>query len=165
MNGTSSQAPTPQVIYVRQAPAATTAPVFASEAALSAAPADPAVAGQHYLAAAKVYNKASDALYKKYKIYGTLKRARASFKASAKVSRIFTDAIRTIDFPLEMMADVKALLRADAKSQALEIEGSGARSWADVASVGSALTKAYRAGSAAANLVRQDLGLPSVPTT
>jgi len=119
-------------------------------------------AGAAYLAAAESANKAGAALNKKYKTYGTLARARAFHKAAAKIESDFIAKLKKITVPADTASDLHSLIAKDAATQALDIEGSGVTSWADVVSVDAALLKAARASTAAANLVRSDLGLPPV---
>ena len=116
-----------------------------------------------YLVAAGSYNKANDALYMKYKTFDTLTHVRALYKARATIAGEFIAKVKKIIVPADTAADLHALIAKDAASQALEIEGSGAQSWTEVDSVIAALEKADRASSAAANLVRSDLGLPPIP--
>ena len=115
-----------------------------------------------YLAAAESANKAYKALLSKYKTFDTLTRARAYYKAVAKIDGEFIAKVKKILVPADTAADLHALIAKDAASQALEIEGSGAQSWTEVDSVIAALEKADRASTAAANLIRSDLGLPPI---
>lgn len=174
-----SSAPTPIVIYATAPASPLLAPSSAPSGDKAAPPSEPVptvapsasldsaalktAAGKAYLAVAGRYNKANDALARKYRTFRTLTRARAYYKKSAKLDRAFSDGIRLIVFPPEMSADIKSLLAKNAALESAEIEGSGVRSWADVASVFKAVERTSRSASAAANLVRQDLGLPSVP--
>jgi hypothetical protein len=116
-----------------------------------------------YLAVAKAANKAGDALDKKYKTFGTVKRARAYFKAAAKIEGDFIAGVKNLVVPADTSGDLHALVVKDTALQSLYIEGSAAKSWASVYSVSTAAQKASRAASAAANLIRSDLGLPPVP--
>jgi hypothetical protein len=129
----------------------------------SPTPVDRAAAAQAYLAAAGSYNKANDALAKKYPTFKTVAQGRAFFAARAKLGRIFADAVRRIVFPPDMAADVRSLLAKDAALEAAEIEASSARTGSELLSAAKAVQSTGRAAAAAANLVRQDLGLPSVP--
>lgn len=137
-------------------------PPSAAAPAPSASP-DAAAAGKAYLAAAGKINKAVKALDRKYPTFKTVAQARTYYRKAAKLERAFTDAVRKIQFPPDMASDVKSLLAKDASLQSLYIEAGNARSWTEFDSVSSAITKTGRSASAAANLVRQDLGLPSVP--
>lgn len=119
-------------------------------------------AGAAYLVAAESSNKAFAALDKKYQTFDTLKRARAYYKAAAKIDGGFILKLKMITVPADTAADVHSLIAKTAATQALEIEGSGVKSWTDLASVIAAVKKADRATTAAANLVRSDLGLPPV---
>jgi hypothetical protein len=94
----------------------------------SASP-DAATAGRLYLAAASTINKPAKALNRKYKTFGTLTRARAFYKKAAKLERAFTDEIRKIVFPVDVVGDVKSLIRKDAALEAIYIEASTVRSW------------------------------------
>jgi hypothetical protein len=125
-------------------------------------PPDRKLAARQYLAAAEKSNTAFKALDKKYEEFGTLARARTYFKASAKIDLAFVNAIRKINFPADTRSDAKTLIRRVLAVQALEIEGSGVKSWSAVTSVNNALVRAARLQVAAANLVRNDLRLPPV---
>ena len=115
-----------------------------------------------YLVAAESANKAYKALDSKYKTFGTLTRARAYYKAAATIEGDFIAKVKKIIVPADTAADLHALIAKSAATQALDIEGSGAQSWSDVDSVIAALEKAARATTAAANLIRSDLGLPPI---
>lgn len=115
-----------------------------------------------YLVVAETSNKAFAALGKKYKTFGTLARARAYFKAASKIDGAFTAALRKIVVPADTAGDLHSLIVKTTADQALDIEGSGVKSWAAVDSVNAALLKSDRNSTAAANLIRSDLGLPPV---
>ena len=115
-----------------------------------------------YLAAAKKSTKATDRLAKRYKVFRTLKRARAYYRQEAKLSGEFIHDIKGIAVPADTAADLHDLVRRWTADQALELEGSVARSWAEIDDVQAATRKSYRKSTAAANLLRADLGLPPV---
>jgi hypothetical protein len=117
-------------------------------------------AADAYLAAAETSNKAFKTLDKKYKTFGTLSRARAYYKASAKIDLAFINKMKGITFPDDTKGDVHSMVAKWLEVQSLETEGSGVKSWTAVLSVQKALTTASRKASAASNLVRSDLGLP-----
>jgi hypothetical protein len=122
-----------------------------------------AVAATAYLAAANPYKKAINALAAKYKTFGTLARARAYYKAAAALEGRFVASMKLITVPADTTGDFHTLIIRITALQALDIEGSGVKSWAAVSSLQSDLLKAERAAAAVANLIRSDLGLPPVP--
>lgn len=122
-----------------------------------------AEAAKAYLAAAAVTNKASKKLDAKYKTFKSLKQARDYYRAAAKIDGTFIAALKKMTVPDDTKADLHSLIAKTAAAQALEIEGSAVKSWAAQGSVAASLTRAARAASAAANLIRSDLGLPPIP--
>lgn len=115
-----------------------------------------------YVAAAETFNKALKALDKKYVSFGTYARARAYYKADSKLRAVFIGALKLLAVPSDTAGDLHALIAKETAVQALEIEGSAVKTNADLVSVEKALVSAQRAGTAAANLIRSDLGLPPV---
>jgi hypothetical protein len=120
-------------------------------------------AGTQYLAAAKVSNTASKKLDAKYGQTFTLKQARAYFTAAAKIEGTFLAAIRAIVVPADTATDMHTLIVRTTASQALYVELSKARTLRDVITADYDLRRVARNSSAAANLIRSDLGLAPVP--
>lgn len=135
--------------------AASTAPTPDSEAVRKAAAAA-------YLKAAETSNKAGAALAAKYKTFANLSKARSYYRAYAAIDGAFVKALKKIAVPTDTKADMHSLIAKVAADQALAVEGSGVKSWTEQESLDAALVKAARVSSAAANLVRSDLGLPPV---
>lgn len=115
-----------------------------------------------YAAAAAKYNKDLNALAKKCKTFESLKMARNCYASAAKINGAYVTALKGIQVPADTASDLHALVAKVTAVQAVLIEGSKARSWAAFDSAGTPYVKADRAASAAANLVRSDLGLPPV---
>jgi hypothetical protein len=146
--------PAPSLVAPSLAPTPTPDPEALRKAAASA-----------YLAAASKANKANkanNALRKKYRHDATLAGARAFYKGEAAIEGSFIKAVRAIIWPPDTAGDAHTLIVRETALQALDLEGARVRTWADVGSVEKALTGAERAATAAANLVRSDLGLPPV---
>jgi hypothetical protein len=148
---------------------ASSAPLMSAAPTLAATPTptpDPAAvkaaAAKAYLTVAEVYNRAFKTLDHKYPTLGTLSKFRAYYKAAAKIDGTFIAGVRQITFPADTAGDAHSLVARDTAVQALEIEASGVRSWADADSVNKAILSAGRASTETANLVRSDLGLPPV---
>ena len=121
-----------------------------------------AAAAKAYLSAANLANKAQAANLKKYPTFGTLAKSRAYYKADEKIVGKFIAAIKAITFPADMAGDVHTLISREAAFQALDAEGAAAKTWTQVYSVDASEKTAGRAATAAANLIRVDLGLPPV---
>ncbi len=102
------------------------------------------------------------ALDKKYPGFLSLKRFHAYYKALAAGEGSFIAAVKRIEFPPDTVADVKDLIRKDAATWASEIELSRVRQ-ANLNDAQKVFATRARQGSAAANLVRIDLGLPPIP--
>jgi hypothetical protein len=139
---------------------------IASPTALPTATPDPEAvrkaAGIIYATAAAKYGKDIRALNSKYKTFTSLKNARAFYAAATKIEGTFLTTVKKLVVPADTAADLHSLVAKSAALQALEVEGSTVKTWAAVDSVQRASQSADRAASAAANLVRADLGLPPV---
>jgi hypothetical protein len=142
------------------------AQVSPADTSVPTATPDPAatrnVAAAAYAAAADKYRKDIAALNKKYPSGSTLKRVRAYYAAGSKIEGAFLAAIRKIVVPPDTTSSMRDLVVKTTALQALDVEGSKVKTWADFNDVRAAAKKADRAASAAANLVRSDLGLPPV---
>jgi hypothetical protein len=114
-----------------------------------------------YAGAAAKANADFAALDKKYRTLKTLKIAHAYWKAAGAITGRFIAAVKGIAVPTDTAADLHALVARDAASQASEIEQSMVSS-ADYNDAYKVWTARARASTAAANLVRVDLGLPPV---
>jgi hypothetical protein len=159
-------APTPAIAAASPSPSV----VSTGSPQPSASPSEPAsqdqiryVASRAYIQAANVSNRAGAALNKKYPTFTSIARARAFYKAAAGIEGTFIKGIRGLICPTDTVSDAHAFVARLAAVQALYIEGSVAKTVSDLVSVSNALTGADRAASAAANLLRGDLGLPPVP--
>ena len=115
-----------------------------------------------YLAAAEASNTASKALAAKYKTFGTLARARAYYKANAKIIGTFVARVRNVTVPADTAADFHSMTAKWLAVQSANVEASGAKSWSTLDSAGTAELIAWRLATAASNLVRSDVGLPPV---
>jgi hypothetical protein len=105
---------------------------------------------------------ARKALDKKYPTFKTLAKARANFKTSAAIEGNFILAIKRIVVPADTAADLHSLIAKEAAGQALDLEAAAARSWLALSRLNSALSRAARSLTSAANLIRSDLNLPPV---
>jgi hypothetical protein len=114
-----------------------------------------------YLVAANRSNADQKALNKKFPANMSLKQAHAYYKAWALISGRFIAAIKKIVVPADTAADMHALIARVASTQASQIEMSTVKS-ADYETAGKVLAARGRAWTAAANLIRVDLGLPAV---
>jgi hypothetical protein len=122
-----------------------------------------ALAAKQYRAAATKSNRASKALNKRYpKTFPTLKMAKRYWRAYAKIDRVFLDEIKGIVVPEDTKADMRDLLRKVSACYTIELEMAAARSNAELLSARRAADPIFRRQTAAANLVRADLGLPPV---
>jgi hypothetical protein len=119
-------------------------------------------AGTAYLAAAKIANDARKKVDANYPTNLTLKQARSYYAALAKIEGAFLIAIRKIEVPADTAADMHTLIVREAASQALLLELAKASSIGDLNAAAADLRRAGRNATAAANLVRSDLGLPPV---
>jgi hypothetical protein len=104
-------------------------------------------AGTAYLAAAGTYNKATNALEKKYPTFTSLARARAFYRGLATIQGAFIVAIKKIVVPADTAGDLHSLVARSAADQALAIEGSAGSSWSRVDSVISSLERSTRTSS------------------
>ncbi len=120
------------------------------------------MAAAQYKSAASKWTKASKALAKKYKTFGTLKRAKAYYKALSKLDGTFLADIKAIVVPADTAGDMHDLVRKTAADQALELIAAHSTSWPDLDRTYKSLTKSWERSTAAANLLRSDLGLPPV---
>ena len=114
----------------------------------------------------QAYNAAIDAAFKKYVANGqwlSLGAFRAYYKTTATLDRRFADNLRKTIWPAACAADVKLLLRQVAANEAADLRASTARDWTDATTLDTLAGKASAVAQDTANLVRADLGLPSVP--
>ena len=155
---TASQAagaPTPVEILVTPVPAASpsASPVELTKKEL----------GALYVATATKYNKVLDKADTKLPTYPTLKQWRAYCQTMATAERHFEDEVGVIAWTADYKADVRDLLKADAKYQLLFLDCARAKSTADLNRILPKLYAASDAAAAAANFLRHQLGLKSVP--
>lgn len=116
-----------------------------------------------YLAAVKPYNSSIDTLYKQYRYKTSLAANKQYCAKLATVTHAESVALNVIVYPTDTAGDAKVVSRSDASAEA------DLRSCAIAASIAdwnrfwnlSSITNQH--GHEAANLVRLDLGLPSVP--
>ena len=122
-------------------------------------------AATKYLAVATAYNDARDATLAKYA--GDLTQAENQTLGSelADEERSFGDAIRAIEFPSEAADDVKLLLQQQSALEVLYGIAATATTVSDNKAAWDEVAQAELGVSQAANTVRADLGLPSVPIT
>ena len=121
-------------------------------------------AAKAYLAAAAIVNKANDSSYKKYKSkLNTLAGNRAYYKLSATITGTFLKSVRAIVFPTDSAADGHSLIVKNSTLQADELDASVDRTVAAMNTDIKHVNSADDAASAAANLIRGDLGLPPIP--
>lgn len=161
----SGSAPPPVVVSVTLPPSAGASEGTASTPVVSPTPNPETVrktAAAAYLASAEAGNKAREALYAKYKTFANLSKARSFYRAYSTIEGAFLAKLKRITVPADTKADMHSLIAKLAAVQALAVEGSGVKSWTEQVTLDGALVKAARAVSAAANLVRSDLGLPPV---
>jgi hypothetical protein len=160
--------PTQQVVSVSPAPfASVMAPASVAPAASPSTPPTQdeirLVAGKAYLAPVTPANKAFTALWKIYKNKTSLKANRQYCTKLATVMRAELLALQAIEYPEDTTADAKALIRADAASEAdlrTCAKASNFTAWNRAMSLAD---KASDRAHEAANLIRLDLGLPPVP--
>jgi hypothetical protein len=84
-------------------------------------------------------------------------------KAYAVLTRRFADALRNSIWPLDVAVDMMILSRDLAAEEAAARRASTAKAWADVKSLDADLSGVMSTRQNASNVVRADLGLPSVP--
>ena len=116
-----------------------------------------------YLAAATAYNDAMNATRKKYPGELTQPQNRSFGTELADNIRSSSDALRAIEFPADVAGDVKFLLQRDSDLEVLYRIAAAATTVSDSNSAWDKVAQAELAVSQAANTVRADLGLPSVP--
>jgi hypothetical protein len=104
-------------------------------------------------------NTASDAIYKTCKTVTSLAQAKTCWSRSEAVERAFLTAIFAIAYPPSMKADVDAKIAGETKT--VSDEATLAANPNDSAAF-SADRADGSAETAAANIVRHDLGLPQV---
>jgi hypothetical protein len=112
-----------------------------------------------YLAAANTINTASDAIYKTCKTFTSLAQGKACWSRYEAVSRAFLTTIFAIAYPPSMKADVDAQITDETK--VVSDEATLAANPNDNAAFAAERTDGS-AETAAANIVRHDLGLPQV---
>ncbi len=165
----SSAIPAPSSPGVEAPPPTVTASQTLAASLMPSAPAAPmtvAAAAKRYLVLAGAYNAAIDAAFKKYVANGqwlSLGAFRACYKTTATLDRRFADNLRKTIWPAACAADVKLLLRQVAANEAADLRASTARDWTDATTLDTLAGKASAVAQDTANLVRADLGLPSVP--
>jgi hypothetical protein len=119
------------------------------------------LAKKEYAEAVVTVNKENLRLARTYHLpTSNLANYRGFLKGAAKAERLFADTVRTIVFPADMAGDVKSLLRAAARFELALTYGAKATSWAALDE--RELKASNTAASAASNLIRADLGLPSI---
>ena len=82
----------------------------------------------------------------------------------AENERAFTDALRAMEFPLEMQAHVDARIEAGAAYHSVMTLIAAATTFAEANALGPRSEEANFAARDASNLIRGDLGLPGSPT-
>ena len=122
-----------------------------------------AAAAKAYLAAVNPANKANDALFKKYKNVTSLAGNRTYCAKLAAVEHTELLALQAIAYPADTAADARLLIRAAAAVEADMRSCAKATNWASWNNSWNLGGKAGDRAHEAANLVRLDLGLPSVP--
>jgi hypothetical protein len=111
----------------------------------------------------KPYNKGLNTLYRQYRHKTSLKANKNYCAKMAKLEHTELLALKAITYPTDTAADVKALIRAGAASEADLRSCAKARSFADLIHWLNLSAKANGRAHEAANLVRLDLNLPAVP--
>jgi hypothetical protein len=160
--------PTQPVATVSQAPSSSIGPPVSlvPSANPSSTPTQDDIrldAGKAYLAAVTPANKAFIALYKLYKGKTSLKANRQYCAKLATVTRTELLALQAIEYPTDTSADAKVLIRADAAIEADLRTCAKASNFTVLNHYWSLAIKTNDRAHEAANLVRLDLGLPSVP--
>jgi hypothetical protein len=120
------------------------------------------VAKAAYLAAVKPEAKAYASLYKAYQKTSSLAGARKYCAGLVAVDHKVLLALTVITFPDDTAADAKLFIRYVAAQEADERTCSKAKTWSDWTRFDKLAIKANERAHEAANLVRLDLGLPTV---
>ena len=146
---------------VPSAPGTPTPSPGASGPASSDSAAVRTAAAKAYLLAARAYNAAKRVLSP-----GTVGRnfeqTRTYYRKLARAEHAFLVAIRKVDFPTDVDPRAAQLLELTAESEAWERKGSVARSQSTLDKIEPSILRADQAASIAADLLRKDLGLPSL---
>jgi hypothetical protein len=116
-----------------------------------------------YLAAVNPYNKTLARLNKKYENKTSLKARREFCAKLADNARTWLEALQAITYPDDTQGDARRLIRFVAAAEANLRSCAKAKSFARWAETIGLAEKASDRAHEAANLVRLDLGLPSVP--
>ena len=116
-----------------------------------------------YVAAATAANDAHNATLVKYAGYPTQAQNRELGIQLADEARSFANALRAIEFPAEVEADLKLLLQKASDVEVGYRIAAAATTPEDSKLAWESAARAELAVSRAANTVRADLGLPSVP--
>ena len=119
-------------------------------------------AGSAYLAAVNPYNKTIDALGKKYQNKTSLKALKAYCLGLANAAHTWVVKLKGTVVPADTAADMKSLIRNIAATEADLRTCSKARSLTSWNLAWAPARKASVKAHEDANLVRLDLGLPSV---
>jgi hypothetical protein len=119
--------------------------------------------GQAYLAAVAVFNDAG-CLYNG--VVGSpqarIEELQAAASRQADASRVFADALRAIPFPPPLDEPARSVIESTASAESYLRSAAAATDYDEVVThINNAFT-AYTEGAAASNLLRGDLGLPSV---
>jgi hypothetical protein len=133
----------------------------ASRPATSDSAAIRVAAAQAYLVAARAYNAAKRAL-SSGNVLRNFEQTRTYYRKLAKAEHAFLVAIRQVDFPTDVGPRVDLLLKLTAESEAWQQKGSAARTAAALDKIEPSIRRADQAASLAADLLRKDLGLPSI---
>ena len=124
-------------------------------------------AGRRYLTFATKANADFEALDAKYTnadgSFRSLEALKTYHRIAAVLDRRFADNIRKTRWPAEYAADFKLLLRRLAEEEVADLQAAAATSWIDAYQLQAAANRASTTRAGVANLVRADLGLPSVP--
>jgi hypothetical protein len=152
---------TPPSGAVPSAPGMSTPSPGASGAASSDSAAVRVAAAKAYLVAARAYNAAKLAL-SPGNVVRNFAQTRTYYRKLAKAEHAFLVAIRKVDFPADVEPRVDQLLELTAESEAWERKGSAAKSAAALNKIEPSILRADQAASLAADLLRKNLGLPSI---
>lgn len=120
-------------------------------------------AAKAHLALVTKYNKLFENLYKAYNNKVTLKAHREYCSKMAVVTHSQLLALKKVVYPDDTLADIKAMIKAIAAAEANLKTCAIAPNIAAWNRAWSLVEKAQDRAHEAANLVRLDLGLPSVP--
>lgn len=120
-----------------------------------------AEAKEAYAVMARTSNRASHAVFRKYKNKpNTLKVGRQSWAEQAAIDARFIKDLQSVQWPLEVAGDIRALIRAVVVAQRTEVEASHARSLSQLYDLKAQVERQGQKWIDAASIVRNDLGLP-----